>query len=142
MTRRIDIGIAVALLIAFSVAEGHAQQAGQRVELRRSGNQIDVLIGSRMFTTYYFDPQVAKPFFLPLRSAQGTIVTRNFPIGNQVPKGDTRDENLEPHQRPMYFGHGNVNGIDFWGEAAFPKWSDDSVFGRTVLQKVEEMHGG
>lgn len=23
----------------------------------------------------------------------------------------------------MYFAHADVNGLDFWGEAAFPKWS-------------------
>jgi hypothetical protein len=38
----------------------------------------------------------------------------------------------------MYFSHGNIDGIDFWGEATFPKWSDDSVFGRKALQKVEK----
>jgi hypothetical protein len=42
----------------------------------------------------------------------------------------------------MYFGHGNVDGIDFWGEALFPKWSDGTVFGRTELAKIEEAKGG
>jgi hypothetical protein len=31
------------------------------VELRREGDQIDVLIGGRPFTTYYVDPAVATP---------------------------------------------------------------------------------
>ena len=47
------------------------------VELRREGDQIDVLIGGRPFTTYYVDPAVAKPYLPPLRSAQGTVVTRS-----------------------------------------------------------------
>lgn len=116
--------------------------ASQPVALKRSGDHIDVLIRGRLFTTYYFDPAVAKPYFQPLRSAQGTIVTRNFPVGDHVPPGHLKDANLEPHQRPMDFGHGNIDGIDFWGEAAFPKWSDDSVFGRTVFRKLEEASGG
>jgi Family of unknown function (DUF6807) len=114
----------------------------ENVQLKRQGTRIDVLIGGRPFTTYYFDPKVAKPYFMPLRSAEGTVITRGFPIGNTVPPGHEHDPNLEPHQRPMYFGHGNVDGIDFWGEAIFPKWSDDSVFGRTVLVKIEEIKGG
>jgi hypothetical protein len=70
------------------------------------------------------------------------VITRGFPIGNTVPPADLRDPDLEPHQRPMYFGHGDIDGIDFWGEAVFPRWSDDSIFGRTVLVKIEELRGG
>ncbi len=119
-----------------------AYAAGRNVQLKREGTHINVLIGGHAFTTYYFDPRIAKPYFMPLRSAEGTIITRGFPIGDTVPAAHQHDPDLEPHQRPMYFGHGNVDGIDFWGEAAFPKWSDDSVFGRTVLLKIEEMEGG
>ena len=42
----------------------------------------------------------------------------------------------------MFFGHGNIDGIDFWGEAVFPQYSDDTVFGRTVFKKLEEVRGG
>ena len=43
----------------------------------------------------------------------------------------------------MYFGHGNIDGVEkLWGEAAFPDHSSGTVFGRTVLRKVEEMKGG
>jgi hypothetical protein len=130
------------LLLSFVFIPFAALAAGQPVTLKRSGFHIDVLIGGKLFTTYYFDPAVAKPYFQPLRSAQGTIVTRDFPNGDKVPPQHLNDRDLEPHQRPMDFGHGNVDGIDFWGEAAFPKWSDDSVFGRTVFRKLEEMRGG
>jgi len=119
-----------------------ADAAGESVQLKQEATYINVVIGGQPFTTYYFDPKVAKPYFMPLRSAEGTIITRGFPIGNAVPPEHQHDPNLEPHQRPMYFGHGNIDGIDFWGEAIFPKWSDDSVFGRTVLAKVEEAKGG
>jgi len=119
-----------------------AYAAGESVQLQREGTHINVIIGGKPFTTYYFDPTVAKPYFMPLRSAEGTIITRGFPIGNVVPPEHQHDKNLEPHQRPMYFAHGNVDGIDFWGEAIYPKWSDDTVFGRTVLAKIEEVKGG
>jgi hypothetical protein len=44
----------------------------------------------------------------------------------------------------MYFAHGDINGFDFWGEAAFPKWSDHaaSTFGRTVFRSLDEVLGG
>ena len=98
------------------------------VELRREGDKIDILIGGRPFTTYYFDSAVAKPYLFPLRSAQGTVVTRSFPMVTDI-SGEDHDE---PHQRAMYFAHGDINGFDFWGEAAFPRWSRHSraTFGR------------
>jgi hypothetical protein len=63
--------------------------AGENVELQREETHINVLIGGKPFTTYYFDPKVAKPYFMPLRSAEGTIITRGFPIGNTVPSTPT-----------------------------------------------------
>ncbi len=116
--------------------------AGDAVELVRKGEHVDVLVAGRPFTTYYFSSEVAKPYFQPLRSAQGTIVTRNFPNGNTIPPEYRKDPDLEPHQRPMFFGHGNIDGIDFWGEAVFPQYSDDTVFGRAVFQKLEEVRNG
>ena len=116
--------------------------AGQAVELHQQGSDVEVLIGGQPFTTYHFSADVAKPYFQPLRSAQGTIVTRGFPNGNTVPPEHLKDHSLEPHQRPMFFGHGNIDGIDFWGEAAFPRYSDDTVFGRTIFRKMEEVTSG
>jgi len=125
-----------AALIALSTS--HA--APQPVELTRTGFQIEVRIGGEAFATYHFDPSIAKPYFFPLRSAHGTIVTRGYPMTTAI-AGDDRDE---PHQRAMYFAHGDINGFDFWGEAAFPTWSDHSVstFGRTVFRTLDEITGG
>jgi hypothetical protein len=111
----------------------------QQVEFNRSGDQIDVMVGGHPFSAFHFDPGVAKPYLSPLRSAQGTIVTRGFPMDPNIP-GEDHDE---PHQRAMYFAHGNINGYDFWGEAEFPRWSRHSraTFGRTVFRALDEMRG-
>ena len=116
--------------------------AGGAVQLIRKGDHLDVLIGGRLFTTYYFTAAVAKPYFRPLRSGQGTVLTSDFPKGNVIPPEHLKDPSQEPHQRLMYFGHGDVDGIDFWSEAAFPKYSDGSVFGRVVFRKLEEIRSG
>ena len=105
------------LFVGAIVISSFAYAADESVQLKREGTHINILIGGRPFTTYYFNPKIAKPYFMPLRSAEGTIITRGFPIGNTVPPAHQHDPDLEPHQRPMYFGHGNVDGIDFWGEA-------------------------
>jgi methane monooxygenase PmoA-like len=131
------------LLVFVSLAGSNGQSAvslQERVELSRDGSHVDVRIGGRPFTTYYFDSAVAKPFFSPLRSAHGTVVTRGFPMTSDI-AGEDRDE---PHQRAMYFAHGDINGFDFWGEDAFARWSDHpaSTFGRTVFRTLDEIRGG
>src|SRR6266567_6172163 len=131
--------IGVAALSALTV---FGSSAFEPVELTRVGSTIEVTVGGKPFTTYHFESEVAKPYFQPLRGADGTVITRGFPLGNVIPPERIKDQALEPHQRPMYFGHGNIDGIDFWGEGAFPKWSDDAVFGRTVLRKIEAMESG
>jgi Methane oxygenase PmoA len=127
------------VLSVVALLEG-ASAAELRVTLHRTGYQIDVAVGRRPFTTFYFDPAVAKPYLFPLRSAQGAIVTRSFPMVTNLP-GEDRNE---PHQRAMYFAHGDINGFDFWGEAAFKHWSHHPVsrFGRTIFRKLDVMRGG
>jgi hypothetical protein len=128
-------------LLCMHLATGQtALDTAQPVELTRHANQVDVRIGGRPFTTYYFDPSVAKPYLFPLRSAQGTVLTRSFPM---MPATADEDHD-EPHQRAMYFAHGDINGFDFWGEAAYPAWSDHpaSKFGRTVFRTVNDIQSG
>lgn len=136
---RYKISVSAFLLLGLVYPCLFALGVDEAVEFKPSKYHIDVLVGGRPFTTYYFDPDVSKPYLYPLRTAQGTIVTRSFPMVSNIP-GEDKDE---PHQRAMYFAHGLVNGIDFWGEAAFPKWSDTSIpFGRTVFRKLDETRPG
>jgi len=132
--------LTLALLVLVATTSPARQPEAEVVELTRNGSHVDVRIGGRLFTTYYVDPSVAKPYFFPLRSAAGTVVTRSFPMVSDL-AGERHDE---PHQRAMYFAHGDINGFDFWGEAAFPTWSDHpvSTFGRTMFRTFDEMQGG
>lgn len=140
------------LAIVFTVLAGavfcfsSAVTAAEPVHFQRQGDEIHVTIGGKPFTTYYFNPDVAKAYLQPLRTAQGTIVTRGFPIGNTIPPAHLHDHALEPHQRPLYFAHGDIDGIDFWSEQAFNKiyhrTSGTHAYGRMVFQKIDEMRGG
>ena len=124
----------------------HRSSGQSAVQLKRAGNRIDVLVDHKPFTSYYFGLEAPKPYLHPLRSARGTIVTRGFPMASNVP-GESHDH---PHHRGMFFAHGDINGIDFWGEAQFAekapvviggrKYSSENLpKGRTVFRKLEEM---
>ena len=135
------------MLLPLLSLSGNAQES---VELKRSGDQIEVLIGGKPFTTYYFGPEAPKPYLHPLRSAQGIVVTRGFPMRKDIP-GESTDH---PHHRAMYYAHGDVNGVDFWSEAEFEEKVPVQVGGqqyfaagrlpngRTAFTKLEEMKSG
>lgn len=123
-------------LLLLLVCGSHSLAATASVELRRAQDRIDIVIGDHPFATYYIGSASAKPYLFALRSAQGTVVTRGFPMVD-IP-GEDHDE---PHQRAMYFAHGDINGYDFWGEAEFARWSHHaaSAFGRTVFREFDEI---
>jgi len=111
------------------------------VKLVRSGDKIDVLVDGRPFTTYYFSPETAKPYLMPLRSASGVVVTRGFPVVNDVSAGNPKGPSFEPHQRPLYFGHGDLDGLDFWQEPVFDKYYTDhghQAYGHMLLKALDK----
>src|SRR5262245_6364540 len=107
--------LSFALTAALAVAAASFGNASaELVDVAVHDTSVDIRIGGRPFTTFFYDPSIAKPYFHPLRSARGTVVTRGFPIVPNIPNED-RDE---PHQRPMYFAHGDINGFAFWVRTA------------------------
>jgi hypothetical protein len=114
------------------------------VKLTREGDTVTVQVGGKPFATYYFDPNVAKSYLQPLRTGSGIVVTRDFPVRDIVPAEHEQDRGLEPHQRPLYFGHGNINGYSFWVEQAFAKYYGDLRFkyGRMVFRKLDSLQSG
>ena len=129
------------LLPALAGAPGTALES---VALARHGSEVEISIGGRPFTAYHFDSAQAKPYFQPLRTATGIVVTRDFPTGNVVPEEHQRDRSLEPHQRPMYFAHGDINGFNFWAEEAFSRFYGRQAmpYGRTVFRTLTEIKSG
>ena len=138
----------LAVTAAMVFCSGILLRGQEPVKITRTGDQIAVQIGGTPFTTYYFGPESPKPYLSPLRSVQGTIVTRGWPMVTDMP-GEDHDH---PHQRAMYFAHGDINKIDFWAEKNLTRAqqtvngiyypSEDLPKGRTVIRRIEEMHGG
>jgi hypothetical protein len=92
-----------------------AAPAWAQVEVRqqfdgKSSDRISIAIGGKPFTEMFYGPGTAKPYLHPLRSASGKVVTRRYPMEEVA--GESRDH---PHHRGLWFSHGDVNGLDFWG---------------------------
>lgn len=96
------------------------------VKLTRSDDRVRVEFGGQLFTEYIFKG-TPKPYLYPVLAADGTEMTRNFPMKKDVP-GEVKDH---PHHRSVFFTHGDVNGFDFWAE------TNGAKQGKIVSKSVE-----
>lgn len=83
------------------------------VKLTRTEDRVRVEIDGQLFTEYIFKGG-PKPYLYPVIAADGTPLSRDYPMKNDTP-GEERDH---PHHRSLWFTHGAVNGVDFWTEGA------------------------
>lgn len=124
---------AVALLLGCSAETPAPEPAPpEAVSFDQHDGQIDVKLGGEEFTTLYLSPQGPVPYFHPLRAADGTIVSRQYPMVTGVP-GESDDH---PHHRGLWFSHDQVNGVNFWANA-----DGAANRGDIVLKSVGEVGG-
>lgn len=117
------------LALASLLAPTYALQAAAApaVKLTRADDRVRVEIGGQLFTEYIFKG-AQKPYLYPVIAADGTPLTRNYPMKSDV-AGEVKDH---PHHRSLWFTHGDVNGFDFWAE------TNGAKQGRIVSTGVEQ----
>jgi hypothetical protein len=102
------------------------------VQVSKEKNRVAIDIDGKPFTALYYGEDAMKPYLHPLRSASGKLMTRQFPMENV--EGETRDH---PHHQGLWFTHGDVNGLDFWGAL-----KPGPKSGRVVVDKITQAKGG
>ncbi len=101
------------LLALGALAEARAQKAEPvRVVKDAKAKKVDVFVGGKLFTSLLYPDSLEKPVLYPLRAANGTVVTRGFPLDPQP--GDPTDH---PHHVGTWLNFENVNGLDFWNNS-------------------------
>lgn len=106
-------------------------------ELKRKGNDVDVYLDGRLFTTCVNSAEYKAPFMAPVLTKDGVSFTRP----------DLRHRE-HPHQRSVFVGIGDVNGYDFWNEHGKPlglirvKSVETSGDGETVSVSVDSVWQG
>ncbi|MCU1235068.1 MAG: hypothetical protein JWP63_3035 [Candidatus Solibacter sp.] len=109
-----------------------------QVKITAQGKEkISVEIDGKPFTDFYIGPETVKPYLHPLRAADGTVVTRGFPMVSDVPG----ELHTDLHHRGLWFALGNVNGYDFWANEESEKGTGEGK-GRIVLERVEKLAPG
>ncbi|MDF1656373.1 MAG: PmoA family protein [Verrucomicrobiales bacterium] len=71
---------------------------------------IQIFYGDKHVTSYEAGVEEGKPFFYPIIGPTDENMTRHWPM-----KEGFEDEDADHiHHRGMWYGLGNVNGLDFW----------------------------
>ncbi len=84
------------------------------VSFKNGKTSVDVSIGGKPFTSYFFPGQdvLKKAVLFPLISAQGTTITRGYPM---APRAGERVDH--PHHVGMWLNYEDVNGFDYWNNS-------------------------
>jgi len=127
------------LILYISLYAGAAgAQSNETVIVRESGkDKIDVSIAGQPFTSLLYGANIEKPVLYPLHAANGTVVTRGFPL-NPRP-GEPTDH---PHHLGMWFNFENVNGLDFWNNSYAIPAEKKHLYGWIKTDRITEIKSG
>lgn len=107
--------IMLALAVVIFAAPATAKQTGPGIELVKGDNRIDVMIGEKLFTSYVYGSELTKPVLVPVRTPSGIEINRRHPLVKI--EGASTDH---PHHVGIFFAVDQVNGTNFWRNAAGP----------------------
>lgn len=90
----------------------------------QTGLTFNVYADGRLFTSCVYEPEYIRPFMGPVFASDGTQFTRFEPHHRE-----------HPHQRSVFVGIGDVNGVDCWNEVGDNK-------GKMAFDSVVEVSDG
>ena len=124
------------IIIFYSFASAQKQEMVKLVK-EKDANRINVFIGNKPFTSFFYPDTLEKPVLYPIIAANGTTVTRGFPLNPQP--GEPTDH---PHHIGMWFNFENVNKLDFWNNSfAIPK-EKKNMYGWIKTDRIAETKDG
>ncbi|MEZ5400079.1 MAG: PmoA family protein [Bryobacteraceae bacterium] len=118
-----------------TIALGAVFCLSAEVKVEKNDGKIAVDIDGAPFTALYVSgTDVTKPFLHPLRTADGKIVSRVWPMEEK--EGEAKDH---VHHQGLWFSHGDVNGFDFWANHPSQK---STKKGTIELVRIDTAEGG
>lgn len=97
----------------FRIENGSVEHALTPLIGQRGGaEKLEVQIGDKLFTSYYYSNEEKKPYLWPVNTVGGKSVTRDWPLGEADRSKD------HPHHKSLWTAYGDLNGADCWGEGS------------------------
>jgi len=107
----LNVIIALLTLVLHTACSTVASSSTTQLGISKGDGKVIVTIDGRLFTEYIYD-QRSKPFLYPVIGPYETRMTRDYPMK----EGTANEAEDHVHHTSLYFTHGDVNGIDFWGD--------------------------
>lgn len=101
---------------------------GSSISFESREDMTRVMLDGKPLTTFHYNARWDKPFLHPIRTLSGVEISRGYPVD---PKPG--EENDHEWHRGIWYGHGDINGEDFWREQGRDKTS------RLVLRQAPEI---
>jgi hypothetical protein len=122
--------MSLALLTGVSTLAQHKER-GVSVVPNEAMRRVDIFVDGQPFTSYIWPETLKKPVLYPLNAADGTPVTRGFPM---EPRPGERVDH--PHHVGLWFNYGDVNGVDFWNNSTALKPEEQNKMGTIVHRRI------
>ena len=117
-----------ALMLCVGLFASAPSQAGE-VKISKQDGKLRIEVDGKHFTDYVYEGY-SRPFLFPIIGPGGAKMTRNWPIVEGVPN----EQEDHPHQKSLWWAHGDMNGVDFWAETA--------KSGKTVHEEFTAIESG
>jgi Methane oxygenase PmoA len=130
--------LALSVLAVMAItASAQKTKKGVRVVPNEAARRVDVLVDGQPFTSYIWPESLMKPVLYPLNAADGTPVTRGFPLD---PRPGERIDH--PHQVGVWFSYGDIDGIDFWNNSTARTAAEKAHMGTTLQRRIVSTRNG
>jgi hypothetical protein len=107
------------------------------VVVDEAARKVDISIDGKPFTSYIWPTTLKKPVLYPLRTDNGTVVTRGYPLERRP--GERVDH---PHHAGLWFNYEDVNGIDFWNNSDAIKADQAPKMGTILHRSIVSAKSG
>lgn len=130
-------GLLLLAVVTLPILAAQAQERGVRVVPNEAARRVDIFVDGQPFTSYIWPETLKKPVLYPLNAADGTPVTRGFPM---EPRPGERVDH--PHHVGLWFNYGDVNGIDFWNNSTALTPEAQSKMGTILHRRIVDTKSG
>lgn len=138
--------LAFPLYNSFSQTGGKAEASAEtadtaalavRLVRHDTERRVDIIVGGKHFTSYVYTENLKKPVLYPIKTADGALVTRGFPLKNRP-----FERTDHPHHIGLWLNYGDVNGLDFWNNSEIVPEDKKDRYGTVVHRDIALMEDG
>src|SRR6266540_6724664 len=129
--------VVIDLMLLTISANAQRSEKGVRIVRNEASRRVDVFVDGQLFTSYVWPETLKTPVLYPLSTAQGTVVTRGFPL---EPRPGERVDH--PHHAGFWLNYGDVNGVDFWNNSTTLPAEQQRKMGTVVQRRIARTKDG